>query len=367
MARKLAFNVLPVIIAIAVVLLVLYLVTRPDSSPFAKGVQWLSSHIEGFSSPIMSTPTCPGGFRFFNDNYGESFCCKGKVNPYTHRCEAKADAAHEEADYTAKKSSTIDSSDGDMFTVGNIPLNECKAKCDANSQCNGYSFYDAYDYTQCSWKTKATPIRYTARQEQWTSYTKTGTHTVTDANLCAFKDNVPDPRKRDGTVLPTCGALTHQTHKENENVHCPESLPNYASIGKCCKMGADLDGHDCVEMDNADTTRYCVTGNPTKAGEQRCDGLRMSETAMCPKGLQKTTYAMGDREVKKYGTAAQGKTIPICFSMYNTCIPDSVIDTVQKFGIYTDKTPSGWKYACSGYEKVNVDKDLTGSMDVAYI
>jgi hypothetical protein len=178
---------------------------------------------------------------------------------------------------------------------------------------------------------------------------------------------VPDPRKRDGTILPTCSSLIHKNHQNNENTYCPGSLPNYASVGKCCKMGAEFDGEDCSEMDNADINRYCVTGNSTKNGEQQCDALIMSERAMCPTSLNKTTYTMGEREVKKYGNAAQGKTIPICVNMDNTCIPDSVIDTVKKFGIYTDKTPSKWKYACSGYEKINVDKDLTGSMDLAYI
>lgn len=279
MARKLAFNVLPVIIAIAVVLLVLYLVSRPDSSPFAKAVQWFSSHIEGFSAPISDTPKCPGGFRFFNDNYGESFCCKGKVNPYTHRCEAKPDSN----------------------------------------------------------------------------------------NLCAFKDGVPDPRKRDGTILPTCSSLTTQTHKANQDAHCPASLPNYGTIGKCCKMGTDLDGYDCSEMDNADMARYCVIGQPTKPGEQACDNLQMSESAFCPAGLQKMNYAMGEREVKKYGNSAQGKIIPVCFGVDNTCIPDTIVSAVQREGIYTDKKVGGWKYACSGYEKTNVKKDLTGSMDLAYI
>ena len=281
MARKLAFNVLPVIIAIAIVLLVLYLVTRPDSSPFAKAVQWVSGHIEGFNAPILDTPKCPGGFRFFNDNYGESFCCNGKVNPYTHRCEAK-------------------------FIVG-------------------------------------TP------------------------NLCAFKEDVPDPRNSGKSILPSCNSMITASHTQTQSTSCPGSLPNYGSIGKCCKLGTDLDGYDCNDMDNADVLRYCVIGTPTKIGEQSCDNLRMTETAMCPKGLQKVNYTMGTREAQKYGNNAHGKNIPVCLGIDNTCIPDNVVKIVQQQGIYTDKKVGGWKYACSGYEKVVVDKDMTGSMDLAYI
>jgi len=45
--------------------------------------------VEGFSAPILSTPQCPEGYKFFNDRRGESFCCSGTINPYTHTCDAK--------------------------------------------------------------------------------------------------------------------------------------------------------------------------------------------------------------------------------------------------------------------------------------
>lgn len=41
---------------------------------------------EGFADKIVATPKCPAGARFFNDKKGDSFCCRGGLNPFTHTC-----------------------------------------------------------------------------------------------------------------------------------------------------------------------------------------------------------------------------------------------------------------------------------------
>ena len=277
MARKAALHFMPILVVIAVLAVVSYLALRPDSSPIAKGIQWMSSQIEGFTAPILDTPKCPDGFRFFNDDIGESFCCKGNINPYTHRCEAK----------------------------------------DNNS-------------------------------------------------LCSFKEGVKDPRKRDGSILPSCNSMITRTHTANQDKLCPGSKPNYASIGKCCTMNTDMDGYDCSNYDNEDPSRYCVLGEPKKAGERRCSDLQMSEGVKCPNGLQMTWYGMGQREAEKYGSAANNTLIPVCMGIDHTCIPDNVLSMVQSRGIYNDKKVDGWKYSCGGYDKRYVQRDTTVQLDESY-
>jgi hypothetical protein len=47
-----------------------------------------SMFVEGFAAKIVATPKCPAGARFFNDAKGDSFCCRGQLDPFKHRCSA---------------------------------------------------------------------------------------------------------------------------------------------------------------------------------------------------------------------------------------------------------------------------------------
>jgi hypothetical protein len=268
----------PILLAALVLAVVLYIVLRPDSSSITSATKWLSSHIEGFAVALGDTPKCPTGFKFFNDKRGESFCCGGTVNPYTHTCEA-----------------------------------------------------------------------------------------TEPAKLCAFKPEMKDPRNP-STELPLCSSMIAKNTAAAAKEKCPGKFPNYASIGKCCLTDTDLDGHDCTSRDRDDPTRYCVTGTrPLKAGEKRCGALQMEENAFCPGPLRKIPYTLGASEEQKYGSAAKGLTIPVCFGMESSCIPNNVIETVQVQGVYAGKNVNNWKYACSQWEKVHLRRDLTGSMDSAYL
>jgi len=274
--KKVGFHI-PVLAAVAVLLLVLYIVTRADTSPVAKFTQWYSNLMEGFAAPIGDVPRCPTGYRFFNDKRGDSFCCAGSINPFTHMCEAKG----------------------------------------ANQ-------------------------------------------------LCAFDDNRKDPRNPNETLQSCTKMLSNQVIQAKTNL-CPGKYPNYASIGKCCLNDTDLDGHNCTALD-VSPANYCVTGQNVKPGEQQCKSLQMDESAKCPTGLQKQTYVMGAKEAKKYGAVANGVRIPVCFGMESSCIPNNVIESVQQQGIFSDKTNlDGWKYSCSGYERVYEQRDLTGTMDTTYV
>jgi hypothetical protein len=266
----------PILLGLLLLVIVLFIVLRNESSPIAKFTQWISTHIEGFAAPIGDTPKCPLGAKFFNDKRGESFCCTGTVNPYTHVCDSKQ-----------------------------------------------------------------------------------------SLGLCAFLPGTVDPRTGTG-VLPLCSALIAQGTATAQTQFCPGRFPNYASVGKCCKHDSDLDGVNCTSLDS-DPTNYCITaGNPLKAGERSCDSLRMEETATCPSSLKKTSYALGDKEKKQYGNPTVGLQIPICFGIDGSCIPDSVITTLQSKGVYTGKNLNTWSYACSNWTKRNVDRDLTGPSDTSY-
>jgi len=68
---------------------VAYIVLRSDA-PFAHAAQWLSGKLEGFSVGGIDTdvPQCPRSYKFFNDARGDSFCCRGTVDPFSHTCSS---------------------------------------------------------------------------------------------------------------------------------------------------------------------------------------------------------------------------------------------------------------------------------------
>jgi hypothetical protein len=76
---------MPFVVALAV-LCVLIFIIRARESPIAMMTQWVSSRVEGFAMPVFTSPRCPPGYSFFTDKTGESYCCKGSVNPYSHAC-----------------------------------------------------------------------------------------------------------------------------------------------------------------------------------------------------------------------------------------------------------------------------------------
>jgi len=263
---------LPLLVSGVLILIVFHIVTTKKNP-----IQELWKTLEGFQAPVVTTPQCPNGYKFFNDSGGESFCCKGTINPYTHACTA------------------------------------------------------------------------------------TGTN-----DLCAFAPGTPDPRKP-GSELSLCSKMIVQLHKANQDALCPASLPHYASKGKCCFSGTDLDGNDCVDYDNKDKGRYCILNGTPAAGEQLCSALKRDEVAVCPAGLQKTTYALGSKEVAKYGNKVNGLKIPVCFNPASSCIPESAIPYAQGQGAWADKNPATWAYACANWTKVNIDHDTTGKYDTNYL
>ena len=49
-------------------------------------VHVLSTQMEGFATTDHKLPLCPPNYRFFTNAKGDSMCCAGKVDPYTHEC-----------------------------------------------------------------------------------------------------------------------------------------------------------------------------------------------------------------------------------------------------------------------------------------
>lgn len=195
-------------------------------------------------------------------------------------------------------------------------------------------------------------------------------HTCTamaPGRLCAFQPNTPDPRGVGLPRLPLCGALRDSLNENSASNFCPRALPNYATKGKCCASATDVDGEDCSPLDLAVKTRYCVVKDP-KAGEQLCGNMKVGEMGTCPAGMSRMTYTLGEKEAKAYGPAAIGQAMPVCFNMEASCMPDDAIKEVQKKGIFKNKNNlSNWRYACSGYKRRFIDKDMTGQMDMNYV
>lgn len=186
--------------------------------------------------------------------------------------------------------------------------------------------------------------------------------------LCAFQPNTRDPRNPAGPVLPVCGALRSQLSQQYAAQYCATSLPNYADSGKCCRDPAVYGGGDCSPEDLRDTARYCIvsTTAPLRPGERRCADVRLQDAAVCPSALQKMPYTLGAKENAKYSGAA-GLTIPICFGIESSCIPDNAITELKSRGIYTDKNVANWKYGCGVWTRQNITRDMTGTVDAAYV
>jgi hypothetical protein len=231
-----------------------------------------SARKEGFATPLVSTPQCPIGYKFFNDKLGDSFCCNGDVDPYKHVCMA------------------------------------------------------------------------------------TGA-----GSLCAFKVDANSARK-----LEQCSTLIRGQHAATQAAICPQSLPHYATVGRCCKAGTDVESKNCTTADNSDLKHYCVTTGALKAGEQRCDVLQTFENSSCPSGLQKMSRTLGSDEVNAYGKAAQDMKMPMCFGVDSFCYPDLAIQSAQAKGVFTNKNPANWKYGCSAWETVNIKRDTTLAVDSSY-
>lgn len=271
---------IPFLFIFAIIGIVLMIVLRDDKSFVSKIAQMISKNIEGFApTPVLENPQCPANYKFFTDRRGDSFCCAGSINRYTHRCEA-----------------------GD------------------------------------------------------------------DQGLCAFRPNMQDPRNRH-RMLPLCASLIANNHVTQQQA-CPVSLPNYASVGKCCLNNPDLDGADCIPSDNKDK-KYCKLAGPLAPGEQLCSAMNMaaSATMSCPKEIpQVVWYKTGAAEVAAYGDKAGNVMVPTCFGMNQVCIPDVAIDYFQTHnGLYKDKSIPTWAYSCSGWSTTNVTKDMTADMDTSYL
>jgi len=79
---------IPFLFIFAIIGIVLMIVLRDDKSFVSKIAQMISRNIEGFApTPVLENPQCPANYKFFTDRRGDSFCCAGSINRYTHRCE----------------------------------------------------------------------------------------------------------------------------------------------------------------------------------------------------------------------------------------------------------------------------------------
>ena len=247
-------------------------------------------------NPATQLIRCPTGYKFFNGPNGDSMCCKGTINPYTHMCEGVEEG-----------------------------------KDDQNK-------------------------------------------------LCAFKKNVPDPRKKfsDQTLMDCRKLITIAA--QMESTACPTSLPYFAreddSTAKCCKNPIQLfgdTGFTCSDADLEDTSKYCIaqgtagTNLKDKKTEKYCSGARMMDTAACPTDVtgeevfQTVTYTMGKREAEHYDNSELiGEKLPACFRLNEVCLPESAIRYAQAIGAYSEYDPETWEYSCNVWSKKNRGEMVTG-------
>jgi len=360
-------HVLPIVFGILLVIGVLLFVILRDHPS-----------IEGFAAPILNTPKCPENFTFFNDRRGDSFCCQGEVDRYSHTCKARGEKqmCSMKPDMIDPRTNVSGSSwsevsygtghaGGDIITIEDVPGNfagvfisndreKAKKLCESKPECKALSMGD----------TNTGELLIALMSESPSPVTSS--HDFRNRrSITKFSSRPNDNIQR---TLPLCSSLVHETNVQNQ-AQCPRNLSNFASIGKCCLTQADFDGYDCRKVDNADTKRYCKLSGPLAPGEQLCGNVSIQEKVegTCPTGMTQITYPLGDREVKKYGAAASGVQMPVCFGMDKTCIPDVVIQDLQSKGVFKDKRVDTWSYSCSGWKSVHVDRNLSKTMDTQYV
>ena len=370
MVAKKWLSFLPVILGIILVVALLsYLVLRDHPN------------LEGFASPVLSTPKCPDNYTFFNDKRGDSFCCQGEVDRYNHTCKARGDKQMCSMKPDMKDPRTNVSGGGwsdivegegpssyEYVDVSQYPnvggmylkdtdMESVKKICEREPECKAILEFKDREPSGLM------RTLYALLMDPPKQYGKNYKNLYRSVTKLENKPFTSSNRK-----LPLCSDMIQKSHSQSQ-AQCPRSLSNYASVGKCCLTQADLDGYDCRGPDNADKKRYCRLVGPLTPGEQLCSNLNMGEQAAgsCPSGFAQMTYPLGDREVQKYGSAASGINIPVCFGMDKTCIPDQVIQQLQSRGIYTDKKVDTWAYSCKGWKTANVDRDLTKKLDTVYM
>ena len=81
------------LLGVVVILVLLYILHQPGSSPITRGIIAASQWAEGFTTTptnsgsfSTSDNSCPPDYTFFNDSVGSSFCCRGVVDVYGHKC-----------------------------------------------------------------------------------------------------------------------------------------------------------------------------------------------------------------------------------------------------------------------------------------
>jgi hypothetical protein len=187
-------------------------------------------------------------------------------------------------------------------------------------------------------------------------------------DLCAFTDNVPDPRdpKR---MLSLCSNLYTTAYKQSARAFCTKDFPHFASDGlgndMCCKSLPVSNGSRCTQNDLSDKRKFCVVRGHRNLAGRRCKEVKMFEESNCPPDMKKTTMQVGERERNKY-TLTKTTAFPVCMNMTDTCISDPVLNHLKADSLFTKKNNETWKYSCSAYKRRNIDRDQTFTMDVSY-
>ena len=235
----------------------------------------------------------------------------------------------------------------------------------------GYSFFNGPNGTSMCCKGTVNPYTHQC----------IGADTVRNY-LCTFSANEKDPRPAfKGDMIPECRTVTTQA-MANASKACPTSLPHSAkesdTAEKCCKNPVQIygdTGFTCSTEDLKDTANYCVAkGTPainrtTGKMERLCDEAYMVDTAVCPSDalgkpvFQNVAYVMGDREAIRYDIAdLKGLTLPTCYRLNESCIPETAITYAKSRGAFTEYDPKTWEYSCTVWSKRNRGEIVPGEV-----
>jgi len=192
-------------------------------------------------------------------------------------------------------------------------------------------------------------------------------NTTSLTDICSFSERVPDPRDPSRT-LSSCAETIRREYASLAATHCPKQFPFYAKNDrgdmKCCKHATINNGTDCTS-ENISRKDYCMV-SPKVDGIPTCASMQLEERNVCPTGFQASKYTLGETETKQYNVPLSGHVIPTCTTFQESCITPAVLKELKSKGMFANKKADEWKYSCLAWERQNLKRDQTFTMDTSY-
>jgi len=165
-----------------------------------------------------------------------------------------------------------------------------------------------------------------------------------------------------GEEVPYCGSMMQKLLAEISARDCTTDKPYRATAdgitGFCCAAAPASATPNTCPAESKSCVVIPVDSNPF-AQSNSCALEQITDQAKCPLDMQRITLVPQTGEVA-------GLSVPFCMTNVMPrsgtppyCIPDNVINSLRKHGVYRNKDLNKWIGTCKNYFKVNIEKSVT--------